>query len=256
MINIPPLFSIIIATYNSGVTLERCIKSIVEQTNTDYEIIVIDGKSTDDTIDIVKNFSSYPIKWISEKDDGIYDAWNKGVRLAIGRWIIFIGSDDYFLEDALAQYKQFTESSHGSNFDFISSKMELISQDGVIIKRIGLPWSWRKCRLQNVIAHPGSLHNRSLFDKFGLFDTRYRICGDYEFLLRPGENMKVGFLDKITVRMSQGGISFNAKKLFKEHYLVAISTGKLNKWIARFFYVWQMLKHYIKASIRVFKIDI
>ncbi|MDB5149463.1 MAG: glycosyl transferase family 2 [Mucilaginibacter sp.] len=249
-------FSIIIATYNSEKTLIRCINSIIEQNFKNYELIIIDGGSTDGTVNIIKQFDSNISSWISEKDKGIYDAWNKGVRMAKGEWITFVGSDDSLYFDALSNYHDFIRSLNNPRLEFVSSKLDLVDVNNNYIKTLGLPWDWESCRRQNLIAHPGSLHNRLLFEKFGLFDDSYRICGDFEFLLRPGKEFKTAFMDKITVRMSQGGVSFNAGKLFTEHYRAVVSTGKLNKPAALFYYRWQMAKSYIKSGIRKLGVNI
>jgi glycosyltransferase involved in cell wall biosynthesis len=89
-------FSIIIPTFNSEKVLRECLNSIVEQTFNNYEIILIDGLSTDSTVDIIKEYSlnNPNIHWVSEKDLGIYDAMNKGIKIANGEWVYFLGSDD------------------------------------------------------------------------------------------------------------------------------------------------------------------
>jgi glycosyltransferase involved in cell wall biosynthesis len=251
-----PLISVIIATFNSEKVLARCINSVLDQTYKNYELIIVDGASADNTVDIIKKFGTGISKWKSEKDNGIYEAWNKGVEMAEGDWITFIGSDDFFYPTALFDYVGFINSLNVPDLEFVSSKMHLVNQDNKLIKPLGLPWSWKKCRLQNLIAHPGSLHSKSLFENFGRFNTDFRICGDYEFLLRPGENFKTAFMDKFTVRMSQGGISANGKKLFKEQFEAVTTTGKLNIRVAKFYFLFQMSKYYVKAGIRKFGIDI
>lgn len=248
------LISIIIATFNSAKTLEKCLQSIINQSYNNYEIIVIDGSSTDRTVEIIKRYDKFIAKWISEKDNGIYDAWNKGVQLSKGDWISFIGSDDEFYQDALASYSEFL--GENSNLDYLSSKLNLVNVKGEQIKTLGLPWNWKTCRLQNVVAHPGSLHHRHLFDKFGLYDTSYKISADFEFLLRGGKEMNVGFLDKITVKMQQGGVSTQNAKVYKEHYLAATTTGRLSKSTGRFFFLYQNFKFQVKSLIRKMGYDI
>ena len=251
-----PLISIIIATFNSEKVIARCIDSIVNQTYKNYELIIIDGNSTDNTIGIIKGYGKAISKLISEKDSGIYDAWNKGVKIAEGEWITFLGSDDFFYSTALFDYVDFINSLNETDLEFVSSKMHLVNGNDKIIKPLGLPWSWEQCRLENVIAHPGSLHNKSLFTNFGLFNTDFKICGDYEFLLRPGKNFKTAFLNKFTVRMAQGGISANGKKLFREQYKAVTTTGKLDIKVAKLYHLVQMSKYYIKSGIRKLGIDI
>ena len=93
-----------------------------------------------------------------------------------------------------------------SNIDFISSKMIIMNSN----KIYGIPWDWNRFKKTMNVVHPGSLHNRNLFMKFGLYDIDYKIIGDYEFLLRVGENLKSVFIDVPTVIFSTGGISSNS----------------------------------------------
>ncbi|QTE39016.1 glycosyltransferase family 2 protein [Mucilaginibacter gossypii] len=251
-----PLITIITATYNSGSVIEKSILSVIDQTYKNIEYIIIDGNSTDGTVGIIEKYDKYITKWISEPDKGVYDAWNKALKLSSGNWITFIGSDDVFYPSALADYVDFINTYSEADLEFISSKMHLVTMTGKIIKPLGLPWIWKKARLENTIAHPGALHSRVLFEKYGHFDTDFRICGDYELLLRPGKDFKTAFMHKFTVRMAQGGLSGNSKKLFKEHYRAVTTTGKLDINTARFYYVFQMLKHYVKFGLRSLGKDI
>ncbi|NTE05563.1 glycosyltransferase [Agrobacterium tumefaciens] len=251
-----PLISIITATFNSGDVLEELIRSVISQTYNNYEFIIIDGHSTDATVNIIEKYQQHIKYWISEPDTGIYEAWNKGLKVATGEWIAFIGSDDVFLPNALQDYVNFINSLNEPKLEYVSSKIHLVRKDGKLIKTYGQPWVWNRSKLINTIAHPGSLHHRSLFDTYGDFNTKYRICSDYEFLLRPGINFVTAFLDKVTVKMAQGGASFNETKLFREHYDATITTGKQNRFIAKYVFLKHMLKSYVKRSLRIFGVNI
>lgn len=251
-----PFISVIIATYNSGKVLAYCLESIAVQSYQNFEVIIIDGGSTDNTVDIIRQYDSYVSYWVSEADKGIYDAWNKGVIIAKGEWITFLGSDDAFCPDAFKDYAEFINRLEEVNYDFISSKLDLTDQYHKTIKTLGQSWNWKTCRLQNVVAHPGSLHKRDLFDRFGLFNTSYRISADLEFLLRAGEDMKSAFMDKVTVKMQQGGISTLTTKVYRESYQIAITTGNLNRPKAKFFMYYQMFKFGTKKVIRYLGVNI
>lgn len=200
-----PLISIIVATYNSNSCIHEAIKSILRQHDFDaYEVIVIDGGSTDGTIDALKQFGNKIDYWISEKDKGIYDAWNKGLALARGRYIAFLGSDDTYELDALRCYADYIQAY--PDREYISSRVQLHS-NGMNSRVIGKPWKWSAFRRFMNVAHGGSLHSADLYKRFGVYDSSYRIVGDYEFLLRANRHLKAGYFNAVTVRMSVGGIS-------------------------------------------------
>lgn len=96
--------SIVIATFNAAKTLERCLQSIVPQLTDATELVIVDGGSEDETLSIIKKYEQYVAYTVSEPDKGIYDAWNKGVKVAHGEWIMFIGADDILLPNALTLY--------------------------------------------------------------------------------------------------------------------------------------------------------
>jgi len=226
------LISIIIATYNAAETLELSFQSIFAQANSKYELLVIDGGSTDNTVEIIKKYESNISYWISEPDNGIYDAWNKGIAKASGDWIMFLGADDQLIHDALNSYLQFmNQNVKDGNFDFISSRVQMIDKNGKPIRIKGWPFEWPLFLKEMTVAHPGALHSKKLFQRYGEFDTRYKIVGDYEFLLRPGDSLKALFMDKVTVLMSEGGVSDSVNSI-KEHYKAVIETGKYPKYKA------------------------
>jgi glycosyltransferase involved in cell wall biosynthesis len=247
-----PLISVIIATYNAGNTLEACLKSILAQSYRNYEIIVVDGSSKDHTVDIIKQYDESIAKWVSEPDAGIYDAWNKGIALSSGDWISFIGSDDSFYPIAFNDYVEYINSLNNPKLEFVSSVMHLVSKGGYIVKTFGFPWEWKKSRLRNTIAHPGSFHSKNLFNTYGTFNVNFRICGDYELLLRPGKKFITAYLPSITVRMAQGGISSNETAMFKEHYRAVTTTGELNKPAAVYYFIVQVSRSYAKIILRNF----
>ena len=135
-----PFFTIITATFNSEKTLERTIKSVLNQSFNNFEYIIIDGNSTDNTLSIIKQFENeftskkICYKFISEKDNGIYDAWNKGLSIAVGEWVSFLGSDDYYLENALEKY----ETAISKNkCNYVHSRVNLVNRKGAVLKVLG-----------------------------------------------------------------------------------------------------------------------
>ena len=230
MIKSPPFFSIIIAVYNNANGLKSTIESVINQNFTDFELIIIDGGSMDGTQEVINQYSHHLSYWVSEKDDGIYNAWNKAIRQAKGQWISFIGSDDKFHYDALSNYYKYINANN--KVEYVSSRVNL-ARKGLVFRTIGLPWSWPKFLHYMTVAHVGSMHHKNLFVKYGLFDESYKITADYEFLLRARNTLLAGFLNTITADMEVGGVSNASGKAFEESYRAKTQTGGKKEWLAK-----------------------
>jgi len=222
--NSKPLISIITVVYNAEKTLEQTILSVINQSYSNIEFIIIDGGSKDGTTNIINKYSSKIAYWVSEPDNGIYDAWNKGIKNATGDWICFLGADDVFVDGGVKKYVEFIQKDDNNKLDYISSRVEMIDENGESIWINGWKWEWPQFLRKMTVAHPGSFHSKQFFDKYGLFDTSYRVTGDYELLLRPKENLKTGFFNEITVKMAEGGTSDSIRAI-KEHCQAARITG-------------------------------
>ena len=199
-----PLFTVVTAVYNGEGTIKRAIKSVSAQTFEDYEYIVVDGGSSDGTVSKIREQSDHIDYWVSEPDSGVYNAWNKAVRQARGEWISFLGADDQYEPDALEQYAKAIALS--STAHFVSSRVHLM-RNKEICRTIGGPWRWPAFARHMTIAHVGAQHHKSLFQEAGLFDESYRICGDYELLLRLKNRLRAIFIDSVTAKMQSGGMS-------------------------------------------------
>jgi glycosyltransferase involved in cell wall biosynthesis len=226
--NKSPTVTIITVVYNGKNHLEKTIESVIGQTYKNVEYIIIDGGSTDGTLDIIKRYEHAIDYWVSEPDAGIYDAWNKGVRLSTGKWIAFVGADDTYKKNAIQEYVNYINSCEGLEPEYVSSKVNLYVGDKKV-RVIGNMWNWKMFKKFMNTAHVGSLHNRSLFSDYGLFDTEYKICGDYELLLRPRNKLRAEFVDTVTANMDLGGISNQNKKAFEETLKAKTITGGRSK---------------------------
>jgi glycosyltransferase involved in cell wall biosynthesis len=190
-----PRLSIIIATYNVETTLEKCLDSIFNQSFTDYEVLIADGQSSDNTIEIIKKYSSQLAFWKSERDSGIYDAWNKMLDIAKGEYICFLGADDRLHE--IKSLENLFIAFDKANYDIVTCKALLIG--GKREHVVGGAWNYKNLWKKMGVIHPGMLHHRSLFDRHGSFDASLKIVGDYEFLLRlPPETTSFHFDDIVT----------------------------------------------------------
>lgn len=207
------MISIITATYNSAETINDTIKSVLCQTNKDFEYIIVDGGSTDETIDIVKSYESEfsgRLKWVSEKDKGIYDAMNKGIKMASGDIIGILNSDDYYTSDDILQ--TIADAFKCQNVDAIYGDIHFI-KDGVPDKcvryyssRLFSPF-W--LRFGFMPAHPSFYCKREVFDKSGLYRLDYKIGSDYEMMVRLFRKHKISsrYVPKDFVTMRTGGAS-------------------------------------------------
>jgi glycosyltransferase involved in cell wall biosynthesis len=207
------MISIITATYNSAETINDTIKSVLCQTNKDFEYIIVDGGSTDETIDIVKSYESEfsgRLKWVSEKDKGIYDAMNKGIKMASGDIIGILNSDDYYTSDDILQ--TIADAFKCQNVDAIYGDIHFI-KDGLPDKcvryyssRLFSPF-W--LRFGFMPAHPSFYCKREVFDKSGLYRLDYKIGSDYEMMVRLFRKHKISsrYVPKDFVTMRTGGAS-------------------------------------------------
>jgi glycosyltransferase involved in cell wall biosynthesis len=205
-----PLITVIVAVFNGAKTLPQCIDSIAQQTYINKEIIVIDGGSKDGTVELLQANQTKIAYWVTEPDNGIYSAWNKGLLQAKGEWICFIGADDFILDKQVIERMAIQLAMIPSNINVAYGQIMLLNNLGENLYVIGEPWGKVKERFKQImsIPHPGLMHRRSLFEQYGNFDESFRIGGDYELLLRELKTADALFIpDIITVGMRQGGLS-------------------------------------------------
>lgn len=203
-------FCVITVCYNSATTIGNTLRSVREQTYKEIDHIVIDGHSTDNTLEVIASEGSHVIKLVSEKDNGIYDAMNKGIYLATADIVSFLNADDFYKDDhVLARVAEIMEVE---KLDALYGDVEFFrpGQQGNIVRRYNsgrfsagrLGWGWMP-------AHPALFVRRALFDRYGMFRTDYRIAGDFEFIARvfkhPG--LRYRHLPESLVCMQLGGIS-------------------------------------------------
>ena len=203
--NAPPRLSIIVATWQAAATLERCLKSTLDQDFKHWELVIADGASTDGTVDILKTYDAHIAWWKSEKDNGIYDAWNKALGHAQGEYVSFIGADDYWADPE--SLSRIFAAIGDDTYDIVTSVGRVRKPESGKSSEFGSAFDYRRIGPRTVVCHPGLLHRRTLFNQYGLFDTRYRIAGDLEFLLRLPEDTRSLHVDNTSVVIDAGGIS-------------------------------------------------
>lgn len=202
--------SIITVTYNSEKYLQDCIDSVRKQNYKNIEHIIIDGKSTDGTVRIIGKNSKYISSWISETDRGMYDAINKGIKMATGDVIGVLNSDDMLasadvirtIADCFEQ--EHTDSVYGNlvYVDPANTHKILRFWKGISYKRYRFRYGWMP-------AHPTFYIRRKLIDNFGLYESHYYTAADYEFMARYlfRHKVKSCYLDLMVVKMRTGGLS-------------------------------------------------
>ncbi|MBW4697548.1 MAG: glycosyltransferase [Aphanocapsa lilacina HA4352-LM1] len=225
-----PLISIVVAALNRENTIQSCIDSVVAQTYKHWELVIVDGGSTDKTVEIIRDNRMKIGYWHTQKDKGIYDAWNKALSKASGDYICFLGADDTFSDERSLQI--LAERTH-TQVDLVSGQVLFISKEGKKLKKWGEPWNWSRLKRHMVVAHPGMLHRKDLFKTHGVFNTEYKIAGDYEFLLRLGSKVNSRYVDAPIVHMSPGGISNRRPMLaIRENLQIQRNHPEISEWQA------------------------
>lgn len=203
--------SIITVARNSAETIADAMDSVLRQTYCDIEYIVVDGLSSDSTIEVVKSYEERfegRLRWVSEKDDGIYNAMNKGVRMATGDVVGILNSDDFLTSDTVIEQMV---SHFSDNVDAIYGDVHFVHPDNLqktvryYSGSIFRPWLLRFGFLP---PHPSLYVRRILFEQHGYYDDSYQISADYEFIMRlclRGANLRYLHLDFVTMRI--GGAS-------------------------------------------------
>lgn len=176
------MISIIIPVYNSKSLIERTLDGLTSQKTTMYEIIVIDGGSTDGTLDVVRQYSSVVSVCISEPDNGIYDAMNKGIAHATGDIVAFLGAGDYLLDDSLSHVANVFEN----NPDIDIYCGEVYKKLGDDLQKRNNPFANNSDNLRYgmIYCHQAVFARKTLFERIGNFNTKYKIAADYDWLLR------------------------------------------------------------------------
>ncbi len=219
--------SIITATYNSAATVRDTIESVLRQTYTNYEYIIKDGGSKDDTLDICKEYVSRfegKMKIISAADKGIYDAMNCGMEAATGDIVGLLNSDDFYTSNDVLQ--TIAEAFLKNDVDAVYGDVHFV-KDGALDKQVryysSAHFKRKYMRLGFMPAHPSFYCKKACYEKYGYFDTSYKIAADFENLLRMifKGRIKTKYIKKDFVTMRTGGAStagLNSRiTIMKEH---------------------------------------
>lgn len=200
-----PKVSIVCVMFNAAATLPNLFKSVEQYRSADDELVIIDGNSTDNTLDIIKANENFVDFWISEPDNGIYEAMNKAVTYTKGQWIIFIGADDELASgfaDMVATLKE-PDTIYYGNVIFYGKEFCKVYDDYYLTKLN--------------ICHQGIFYPKAVFDKYQ-YDTKYRVYADYHLNLRLWKDPEFKFVheDHLVASFPEGGFSTTTKDLVFE----------------------------------------
>lgn len=248
-----PFFSIITICYNNKAGLEKTIESVINQTYNNFEFIVIDGGSNDGTIEVLNNYSSNFAYWVSENDNGISDAFNKGVKKSKGEWILFLNSGDIlFNANVLELFAKFIPN------DSVETQ---IYYGKIVIENtkknkyeFGSEFNLKKFHRRMNLPHQAIFFNKIYFVNYGYFDEKFKLAMDYELLLRPNK-YEYQFINAVVSEMEQGGVSqTNIDKIYREYLIAKLLHTKRNIFNLVFDYYFYYYIYLILKFLKVWKI--
>lgn len=215
-----PLVSIITISFNSGRYIEETIKSVLSQDYPNIEYSVIDGGSTDDTLEIIRRYEKR-LKCISAPDHGISDAMNKGIRLSKGEIIAHLHSNDKYRPEVISRVVRFFKDNPDKKW--LYGDINFVDEEGRIRKRLIFPkrynYDYRLLKKVNIIPHPAVFVKREVFNEVGLFDLKYKYAMDYDMWLRIGARYEPLQIYDVLVNFRETGISsVEAINALKEGY--------------------------------------
>ena len=208
--------SIITVCYNSDKTIEKTIQSVLNQTYSNIEYIIVDGKSEDNTIDIIEKHKRFIYQWISEPDKGLYDAMNKGIKLATGDIVGVLNSDDIFTNNKVLE--NIAKFHKENNVEASVGNITQFNENGKTVRKYSAnKWNPIKLKIGFMPPHPSIFFKRELFDTFGNYHLDFISGADYELIVRFFLKHQISwkFSGITTTSMLIGGISTSGIKSYQ-----------------------------------------
>ena len=236
--------SIVTVVYNNQHTIRHCIDSVLSQRDVQIEHIVIDGCSADGTVEIVRGYGNRIATFVSEPDKGVYDAMNKGVKLATGDIITTLNSDDVYADDTVVA--QMVEFIQENSLDAAYGDVVYVSKhDPNRFTRYWRTGEYKRGRFCYgwAIPHPAFFCRREIFERYGYFNEQFRIAGDFELMLRFIEKhrIKVGYLPRVLVRMRTAGRANVLPGVIQGNWEIMRSFGLNGLRLSPWFFVYKPL---------------
>ena len=267
--SINPFITIVTVCYNSEKTIERTIKSVLSQQFTDYEYLIVDGVSKDTTLSIIQKYEPLfngHMKWRSEPDKGIYDAFNKGCKWASGKYVWIVNSDDYMEPDALTKIWEVDQqqNTQQAKNTILIGRMNYISVDGTLLfvsKTISSEDLARAYRHDSMgLTHPATIVPKSIYEKVGYYDDRFQISADIDWFNRA---YKAGIdfygFSAVVTNMTDGGVSGTLSLIKESKDRLLSFKKKYNNTLVVYLhlYRWYLIafKNQIHRTLRKYKIS-
>lgn len=252
-----PKISIITVTYNSQAYLESTIRSVINQSYYNLEYIIIDGGSTDNTIDIIKKYENKINYFLSEPDKNMYDAINKGLRLATGSYIAILNSDDFYINNnVITNIVRFLEKNKYKDVGVYGNLIKVSSKGSIIRRRKCFQVSFKELLLSkklSFVGHATLFLSKECIDKIGFYDCeQFCYAADYDYVLRCFKNYKIKYInqDIFSFRDHQGSIT-SSGKIATENDLVLKKNGYYNyPIIVRYFYYFYLWSKFLVLNLK------
>ncbi|MFR0835800.1 MAG: glycosyltransferase family 2 protein [Barnesiella sp.] len=219
-----PLFSIITITFNAGLTLRPTLESVSKQTFNDFEYIIVDGASTDNTLNIVSDYRHIITHTISEKDKGLYDAMNKGLRNASGEYLIFLNAgDSFYNEDTLKIIAEYININNNPDILYGETALVNSKRNFISMRRLKAPekLSWKSFRKGMLVCHQAFIARRTIAPEY---DLTYRFSSDFDWCIRCMRQAKI-ITNTHTILinyLNEGVTTKNRKLSLKERYRIMV----------------------------------
>lgn len=217
--NQKPLISIITVCYNAAGILEKTLHSAINQTYKNFELVIVDGNSKDNTVKVAQKFNQYIGSLISEPDNGIYDAMNKGIKFAKGQWLYFLNAGDAFYSNNILE-KIFGSNSY-NNIWLIYGKVETKNEPTGINYVTGEPVTIKDFYKRYPICHQATFTHKDAFKNIGFFNTQYKLAADTEWFTRLflAQANKAVFIDEIIAYYDIQGATYHKRMAGYREYL-------------------------------------
>ncbi|MDH4238787.1 MAG: glycosyltransferase [Phycisphaerae bacterium] len=245
--------STITVALNAADTIEATIKSVLNQDYKNIEYIVVDGGSTDSTLDIIKRYKNSIARVISEPDNGIYDAMNKGINLSTGDIIAILNSDDVYTDQTIVG--QIVEFMQSNSLDAAYGDLVYIDQNNADrVTRFWKAGKYKKGAFSYgwILPHPTFFCRKDIFERFGYFNDKLQVAADFELMLRFVEKhqIKIGYLPKVIVKMRKGGKANVLRGIIRGNLEIIRSFRRNNIRISPWFFLYRPITKMLQLFAR------